>query len=107
MDGLRHISGFNSMFRKGKEIPRFTKLTESSKVVHVGADELAHKIITNNHLHKCIQSLEPHDQELIHMLFYEDLTFREISKILNRTPSAICLRAHKALRHLTKKLMVG
>ena len=92
----------------GRERRALERFGSSSSEGPVGEAPLA-KLISAQERSKLLQALgqlEPDDRTVLELTFREELDSAEIGRRLGATAGAICVRRHRALRRLAKKMGV-
>ncbi|MFA5207798.1 MAG: RNA polymerase sigma factor [Candidatus Paceibacterota bacterium] len=101
----------NQYFRKQNRYkltiddPDFKELGDNNKVV----EEIEKKIDNDKHLlilNKAIKQLKPIYQDILHLKYFEEMSYEEISQVLNKNESTIRVyskRAKEELRIILEK----
>lgn len=60
--------------------------------------------ITEQDIFSAVMSLPQKERTVIHLFYYEDMTVKEIAKLLKQSESAVKTRLHRARKNLKEKL---
>lgn len=59
---------------------------------------------THTTLHHALRQLPQHDQDVLILRFFEELTTDEIVAVLGCTPDSVYVRLHRALKRLRQQM---
>jgi len=69
-----------------------------------GTDDPAQSLVRDLHIQDALQTLTPLQREVMHLVFYENLTVREAAHVLEIPVGTVKSRMHHARRALAKEL---
>jgi len=84
-------------FRKKKELS-LDELAESGFDPGVDEKEKIHASVEANQILLLLDKLDEKHREVLILRYVEDLSFKDIAKVLGETENAITVRAHRALK---------